>query len=122
MDSFVGPLLSLVFVVGLIPLALWLVRRTPMGGAGSARGGRTVGVLPLSSSQRVVTVEVGQGSERRWLVLGVTPSAISTLHVMAPQDEPAASGAPGTPGARAPAAFGDLLARLRGRTEEPGAR
>jgi flagellar protein FliO/FliZ len=119
MDSFLGPLLSLVFVVGLIPLALWLVRRTPMGGAGSARGGRTVGVLPLSSSQRVVTVEVGQGSERRWLVLGVTPSTISTLHVMAPQDEAAASGAPG---ASAPPAFGDLLARLRGRAGEPGAR
>ena len=119
MDSFVGPLLSLVFVLGLIPLALWLVRRTPMGGAGSARGGRTIGVLPLSGSQRVVTVEVGQGSERRWLVLGVTPSSITTLHVMTPQDE---APAPGAPSAGPAPAFGDLLARLRGRPGEPGAR
>ena len=122
MDTYLGPLLSLVFIVGLIPLALWLVRRTPMGGAGSARGGRTVGVLPLSNSQRVVTVEVGQGSERRWLVLGVTPSSISTLHVMAPQEDAVAPGAAsGTVGP----AFGELLGRLRGRgaaTGEPGAR
>jgi flagellar protein FliO/FliZ len=121
MDTYLGPLLSLVFIVGLIPLALWLVRRTPMGGAGSARGGRTVGVLPLSNSQRVVTVEVGLGSERRWLVLGVTPSNISTLHVMAPQDD----AAPGAANAAGAPAFGELLGRLRGRaaaTGEPGAR
>jgi len=120
MDSFVGPLLSLVFVVGLIPLALWLLRRTPMGGAGSARGGRTVGVLPLSGSQRIVTVEVGQGSARRWLVLGVTPSSIATLHVMEPQDEGAASS--GSPAPGTTPAFGELLGRLRGRPGEPGAR
>ena len=28
--------------------------------------------MPLSTSQRIVTVEVGTGDERRWLVLGVT--------------------------------------------------
>jgi flagellar protein FliO/FliZ len=32
-------------------------------------------VLPLSPNQRLVTVEVGQGETRRWLVLGVTPRA-----------------------------------------------
>ena len=42
-------------------------------------------MLPLSTSQRIVTVEVGSGDERRWLVLGVTPPAITTLHTMAPQ-------------------------------------
>ena len=120
MDSFLGPLLSLLFVVGVIPLALWLLRRTPMGGAGSARGGRTVGVLPLSGSQRIVTVEVGQGRARRWLVLGVTPSSIATLHVMEPTEDEAAPAAGASPAG--PAAFGELLARLRGRPGEPGAR
>jgi flagellar protein FliO/FliZ len=66
-----------------------------------------VASLSLSPSQRVVTIEVGQGEERRWLVLGVTPSSINTLHSMAPQgDAPLA-----VPGA-APA-FAQLLAGLR---------
>lgn len=87
-DSTLGPLLSFALVVALIPVALWLLKRTPMGGAAGGKGLRTVAVLPLSSSQRVVTVEVGQGAQRRWLVLGVTPGSIQTLHEMAPQDEP----------------------------------
>lgn len=109
MESAFGPLLSLLFVLALIPLALWLLRRTPVGGAGQGQSGRTVGVLPLSNSQRVVTIEVGTGEERRWLVLGVTPAAISTLHVMAPQgDAPAPAQA---------VAFGEMIGRLRGRKD-----
>jgi flagellar protein FliO/FliZ len=96
-------------VIALIPLALWLLRRTPMGGAlGAGTSGvlRHVAVLPLSPSQRIVTVEVGSGAERRWLVLGVTPQSINTLHSMAPQAEPPA------PESAAPN-FAQLLARLR---------
>ena len=47
---------------------------------------RSVAALPLSPSQRIVTVEVGLGPERRWLVLGVTAQSITTLHTMAPQE------------------------------------
>jgi flagellar motor switch protein FliN/FliY len=36
---------------------------------------RVVACLPLAPNQRLVTVEVGQGDERRWLVLGVSPAA-----------------------------------------------
>ena len=93
-------------VVATIPLALWLLKRSPMGSS-SGNGMRSVAVLPLSASQRIVTVEVGSGDSRCWLVLGVTPNSISTLHTMLPQDEPApALPAPGT-------AFAQLLARLR---------
>jgi flagellar protein FliO/FliZ len=98
-----------VAVLALIPLALWLLKRTPLvaGGAIGASGNlRHIAALPLAPNQRVVTIEVGSGDERRWLVLGVTPQSITTLHSMAPQDEPLA------PDATAPG-FAQVFARLR---------
>ncbi len=89
-----------------IPAVLWLLKRTPIGaGAASGAGLRTVAALPLSASQRIVTVEVGSGEERRWLVLGVTPSSITTLHTLSPQAD--------APAAPAPAGFAQVLGRLR---------
>jgi flagellar protein FliO/FliZ len=103
-------LLWFVAVVAAIPLVLWLLKRTPVGGAPSGAAGtpRPVAVLPLSASQRLVTVEVGQGEHRQWLVLGVTPQGIRTLHTMAAQ-----AAAPGAAAQPAPAAFAQLLHRLR---------
>mgnify|MGYP000712277892 CR=1 FL=1 len=68
---------------------------------------RLVGALPLAPNQRLVTVEVGQGDERRWLVLGVTAQAIHTLHTMEPQSEPPLDIA------EPQASFAQLLARLK---------
>ena len=73
-------------IIAMIPAALWLLKRTPMGGASANGVMRSVAALPLSASQRIVTVEVGLGPERRWLVLGVTAQSITTLHTMAPQE------------------------------------
>jgi flagellar protein FliO/FliZ len=102
-------LLWFVALIAMIPLVLWLLKRTPLGGAATSNGLKTVAVLPLSTSQRVVTVEVGQGAERRWLVLGVTPGSITTLHSMAAQSD-----LPGAGAAQAPkVAFAQLLGRLR---------
>jgi flagellar protein FliO/FliZ len=99
-------------IVAMIPLALWVLKRTPMGGAAGTPGTpRAVAVMPLSAQQRLVTVEVGQGDERLWLVLGVTPHGIRTLHTMAPQTP--VQHAPSPPPA---AAFAQLLGRLRGST------
>ena len=101
-------LLWFVLILALIPLALWLLKRTPMGGAAAHGILRSVAALPLSASQRIVTVEVGTGLDRRWLVLGVTAQSITTLHTLAPQAEVAAStAAPATP------AFAQLLGKLR---------
>ena len=105
-DGGLAPLLSFALVIALIPAALWLLKRTPMGGAARGNGLRSIAVLPLSASQRIVTVEVGTGEQRRWLVLGVTPSGINTLHTMTPQDD-----APLPPAA--PPAFGELMRRLK---------
>jgi flagellar protein FliO/FliZ len=112
MEQGLTPLLSFAIVIALIPLALWLLKRTPMGGAAQGRGLRSVAVLSLSASQRIVTVEVGSGEDRRWLVLGVTPNGINTLHTMAPQSDET------LPVPAAQAAFGDLLARMRGAVKE----
>jgi flagellar protein FliO/FliZ len=110
-----GPGLSSVFwfitILALIPLALWLFKRSPAGarfGGGTGQGAmRTVSSLSLSPNQRVVTVEVGQGEDRRWLVLGVTAASINTLHQMAPHGDAPAAAQPVGP------AFAQLLASLR---------
>ena len=72
-------------IIAMIPVALWLLKRTPMGGGGANNGPlRSIAALPLSTNQRIVTIEVGQGDARRWLVLGVTAQSITTLHTMVP--------------------------------------
>ena len=112
-----GSLLWFAAVIALIPVALWLLKRSPILGGGLARPGtpRPVAVLPLSSQHKLVTVEVGQGDERLWLVLGVSPQGLRTLHTMVPQG-PATDAAPPPPAA----AFAQLLRRLRGEGPEHG--
>ena len=110
-----------VAVLALIPLALWLLKRSPLGagmsGFGSARAAlaglpRPVAVLPLSAQHKVVTVEVGQGAERVWLVLGVSPQGLRTLHTLAPGAEPAAlAAAASATGVAAGAAAGEARAQ-----------
>ena len=115
------PLLSFIAIVAMIPVALWLLKRTPLGGAGGQGLMRTVAVLPLSPSQRLLTVEVGSGEQRQWLVLGVTAQGISTLHTMPPQAEPGTGmglGA-GVPLSQTP--FGQMLAKLQRKGSGPDA-
>ena len=105
-------------IVALIPLTLWFLKRTPLGGGAGAGVMRSVAMLPLSTSQRIVTVEVGSGADRRWLVLGVTPGSITTLHTMAPQ-EPVVATSPG----QVHPAFAQILGRFRrGADGDAGAR
>jgi flagellar protein FliO/FliZ len=105
-------LLWFIAILALIPAALWLLKRTPAGGASVQGFMRTIAVLPLSPSQRVVTIEVGRGDARRWLVLGVTGQQIATLHEMAPQDEALAV----PPQAAGP--FAQLLAKLQSKNHD----
>ncbi|HEX7439927.1 MAG TPA: flagellar biosynthetic protein FliO [Caldimonas sp.] len=108
MPSGLSSLLWFCAIVAAIPVTLWFLKRTPLGGAGGAGVMKSVAMLPLSASQRIVTVEIGSGDERRWLVLGVTPASITTLHTMAPQE---AAAAPST-GEMHPA-FAQILGRFR---------
>ena len=106
-----GPLVSFVAILAMIPVALWLLKRTPLGAAASSAtsGLRVVSALALAPNQRLLTVEVGQGDDRRWLVLGVTPAGIRTLHTLPPQAEvPAAAATAGM-------GFAQLLGRHQGK-------
>ena len=109
MSAGITSFLWFAFILAMIPVALWLLKRTPLGGASNGSLMRSVSVLPLSTNQRLMTVEVGTGEERRWLVLGVTSHSITTLHTMAPQAEaiPEKNSPDALPG------FAQLLGRLR---------
>ncbi|XHS76654.1 flagellar biosynthetic protein FliO [Burkholderiaceae bacterium UC74_6] len=102
-QSLLPTALSFLGILLLIPVALWLLKRTPMGGGATSGQMRVIATQPISPSQRLLIVEVGQGEDRRWLVLGVTGQNIATLHTMAPQPE--------VPGAAAPS-FSQLLGKF----------
>jgi len=86
-------------------LLRWLKRMSVVKGTQSAPS-RVVGVLPLSGSQRLLTVEVGQGDHKIWLVLGVTASSIQLLHTLPAQEVASAS-------TEASASFAQALQRWR---------
>ena len=113
-------LLWFVLVLGMIPAALWLLKRSGVAGLrGGAQPGlaRLVGSLPLGAQQRLVTVEVGEGASRRWLVLGVTPQQISTLHTLEEPPVLAAGQTPVVPFAQALRA--QVMTRMSG-AQTPG--
>jgi flagellar protein FliO/FliZ len=115
------PLLWFAIVVAAIPLALWLLKRTPLGAnvAGGEHPMRIDGTMPISPSQRIVTVEVGNADDRRWLVLGVSPQSIGTLYMMVPQDEAAV--APGGTAATTRPGFARLLDSFAPKAERDSA-
>ncbi|WP_336366937.1 flagellar biosynthetic protein FliO [Marinobacter sp. C2H3] len=73
--------LGLVAVVALIYGCAWLVRRMSGMSGGNSGAIRVVSVLAIGARERLALVEVG-GQQ---ILLGITPSAIRTLHVF---DEP----------------------------------
>ena len=110
MTTSLMPLLAFLFVIAMIPVALWMMKRAGIGGAAPAGSVlRHVSQLSLGTSQRVTVVEIAVGAERHWLVLGVTGERVTQLATYpAPDNLPEAS-AP----AHA-AAVNQLIARWRG--------
>lgn len=111
------PLLWLALVLVSIPLALWLLKRSGYAGsmARSASGSiRVVSQSVLSPQHRLVTIEVGEGGDRCWLVLGMTGQQISVLHRLVPPPRP---DEPVRPAAALPSiagtSFGYLLTQWR---------
>jgi flagellar protein FliO/FliZ len=104
----IGSFLWFLAIVALIPASLWFLKRTPLGGGGGNGVLKSIAAMPLSTSQRIVTVEVGTGADKQWLILGVTPASITTLHTMAAQ-EIAPTGVP----VQAHPAFAQILGRFR---------
>lgn len=109
MTSSLSALLWFIAVLALIPVALWLLKRSPMGQAAAGPAPmRTIASVAIAQNQRIVTVEVGSGEERRWLVLGATPHTITTLYTLSPQAEAPPSAVAG----QMAAPFAQLMARL----------
>ena len=79
---------GLLAVIAIIFGCAWLVRRMSGMTGGNTRAMKVVSVLPMGTRERIALIDVG-GTQ---ILVGVTPSAIRTLHVF---DEPVV--APGEP-------------------------
>ncbi len=74
------PLFWFVAILALIPLALWLLKRSPLQRQlQQLQGHRVVGSQYLGPGQRLLTVEIGEGDGRRWLLLGATAHHIGLI-------------------------------------------
>jgi flagellar protein FliO/FliZ len=68
--------LALLLILGLLFGTAWLARKLS-GGKGFGQGGmKIVGGVALGPRERIVLVEVGDS----WLVIGIVPGQIRTLH------------------------------------------
>ena len=79
-------IVGLVLVVAAILLMGWLARRAGLVQRGGGNLLRQVASMPVAPRQSVVVIEV----ENTWLVLGVTPNQITTLHTLPAGELPAA--------------------------------
>lgn len=76
--SFLQAGFGLVLVLALIFLCAWVARRLGLQRHSSGRLVKVVASTMVGQRERVVVVEVGTS----WLVLGVTPGQIRSLHTM----------------------------------------
>ncbi|VVT05520.1 Flagellar biosynthesis protein fliO [Marinobacter salarius] len=75
---------GLLAVIAIIFGCAWIVRRMSGMTGGNTRAIKVVSVMPMGTRERIALVEVGG----KQILIGVTPSAIRTLHVF---DEPVVS-------------------------------
>lgn len=76
--SMVQTLFSLLFVIALLVGTVWLIRKMSAGRGFGQGGLKTLGGLSLGPRERIVLVEIGD----TWLVIGIVPGQIRTLHRM----------------------------------------
>ena len=87
-------IIALVFVLALIPAAVWLLKRLGAGQASGTAGLKVVGSLSLGARERLVLVDDG----RELILLGVTAQSINRIGTQPRREPPPAA-----------AGFGDLL-------------
>ena len=77
-SSYLQATLALCFIVALLLGTAWFARKVT-GGKGFGQGGmKVVGGVALGPRERIVLVEVGES----WLVIGIVPGQIRTLHTL----------------------------------------
>ncbi|MBK7900818.1 MAG: flagellar biosynthetic protein FliO [Azonexus sp.] len=87
--TFVQALAALGLIVLLLLALAWVAQRIGGGRAFGTAGMKVVGGLSLGPREKVVLVEVGD----TWLVIGVVPGQIRTLHTLPKGETPESSGA-----------------------------
>lgn len=82
-------LLALALIIGILFFAAYLLRKLN-GGQRFGNSGplRIVGGLMISARERIILVEIGE----TWLVVGMVPGQIKTLHTLAKGELPAHGG------------------------------
>lgn len=73
--------LGLLFVVAVILLLAWVLKKLGHGGGSYSKSMRVVATLPLGTREKAALVQVGE----QQFLLGVTPGRVNCLHVF---DEP----------------------------------
>jgi flagellar protein FliO/FliZ len=78
-----GGMLQVLLGLGLVLAAVvgsaWLLRRFSPGQIGAGGAVKVIGGVALGPKERLVLVEIGE----TWLVLGVAPGQVNTLHTLA---------------------------------------
>lgn len=93
---------ALLLVLGVIAGAAWLLKRTQqLHGSANPALLKSISAVAVGPKERVVIVEVGD----TWLVVGVAPGQVRTLHTLPKQEIPESA-------AIAPR-FADWMARAR---------
>ncbi len=98
MGGMLQVLLGLGLVLAAVVGSAWLLRRFSPGQVGAGGAIKVIGGVALGPKERLVLVEIGE----TWLVLGVAPGQVSSLHTLAkPESATQASETPtngGEPG------------------------
>ena len=72
-------LLGLGLVLAAVAGSAWLLRRFSPGQIGAGGAVKVIGGVAVGPKERLVLVEIGE----TWLVLGVAPGQVNTLHTLA---------------------------------------
>lgn len=82
--SYLQAALALALIIGLLMGAAWLARKISGGKVFGQGGMKVIGGVALGPRERLVLVEVGD----TWLVIGLVPGQIRTLHQLPKGKEP----------------------------------
>ena len=100
-------LLGLAAIIGILFAGAWLLRRLDGGRRfGNTGPMKIVGGLMISARERILLVEVGES----WLVIGIVPGQIKTLHTLPKGELPLPAAGDG--------AFGQWLKQFAERKNE----
>lgn len=86
-------ILSLFLVLAAIVLVAWLLKRMNVAQQGSVKLIRVLGAVPIGQRERIVLVEI----KDTWLVVGVGPGQIRTLHSLQKMEDSAIDTQPTDP-------------------------